>query len=164
MVLWLRRLGARVTGLSLPPHTDPGLFALCVRGRATDTYGDIAEYGLVARTLADCEPEIVIHMAAQALVRLSYADPLGTCATNIMGTATFCRRASFLTLDATHARALLGWRPVLSFDDAVNWTADWYRGFWNGDDIGAVTRRQIDAFSERLHHLADDPVPLRGTA
>jgi CDP-glucose 4,6-dehydratase len=87
LVLWLTRLGAKVTGLSLPPHTDPSLFALCVRGRCANTYGDIADYALVARTLADCEPEIVIHMAAQALVRPSYADPLGTYATNVMGTA-----------------------------------------------------------------------------
>jgi CDP-glucose 4,6-dehydratase len=72
--------------------------------------------------------------------------------------------ASLLTLDASRARALLGWRPLLSFDDAVTWTADWYRGFWNGDDIGAVTRRQIEAFSERLYRLAEDPVPLLGTA
>ena len=340
LVLWLRRLGARVTGLALPPNTDPSLFALCARGQCTDIYGDIADYALLARTLAECEPEIAIHMAAQALVRPSYTDPLGTYATNVMGTANVlqavrsvasvravivvtsdkvyendgggrpfseddrlggrdpyssskacaelvtdsfrqcffgdtCRvataragnvigggdwspfriahdlvkafeagkpvalrypqavrpwqhvldplagylmlaqamvtdpvrapnalnfapeadsfrsacdlvqafttrwdgrpswrfdndehphEASFLTLDATRARALLGWRPLLSFDDAVTWTADWYRGFWNGDDIGAVTRRQIEAFSQRLHRLADDPVPLRGTA
>ena len=77
LVLWLTGLGARVTGLSLPPHTDPSLFALCAEGRCTDRYGDIADPAIVARALADCEPEIVIHMAAQALVRPSYLDPLG---------------------------------------------------------------------------------------
>src|SRR5262249_9619318 len=87
LVLWLRRLGARVTGLALPPNTDPSLFALCARGQCTDIYGDIADYTLLARALADCEPEIAIHMAAQALVRPSYTDPLGTYATNVMGTA-----------------------------------------------------------------------------
>ncbi|MGZ3282971.1 MAG: GDP-mannose 4,6-dehydratase, partial [Xanthobacteraceae bacterium] len=85
--LWLTGLGARVTGLSLPPHTDPSLFALCAEGRCTDVYGDVADPTVVARALAGCEPEIVIHMAAQALVRPSYLDPLGTYATNVMGTA-----------------------------------------------------------------------------
>src|SRR6185503_18850142 len=87
LVLWLTGLGARVTGLSLPPHTDPSLFALCAEGSCNDRYGDIADPAVVARALADCEPEIVIHMAAQALVRPSYLDPLGTYATNVMGTA-----------------------------------------------------------------------------
>src|SRR5262249_44029014 len=50
-------------------------------------YGDITEHASVAPTLALAKPDVVIHMAAQALVRQSYADPLGTYATNIMGTA-----------------------------------------------------------------------------
>ena len=45
LVLWLTGLGARVTGLSLPPHTDPSLFALCAEGSCTDRYGDIARSG-----------------------------------------------------------------------------------------------------------------------
>ena len=85
--LWLTGLGARVTGLSLPPQTDPSLFALCAGGRCTDLYGDVADPTVVARALEGCEPEIVIHMAAEALVRPSYLDSLGTFATNVMGTA-----------------------------------------------------------------------------
>src|SRR4030088_780961 len=76
LVLWLTGLGARVTGLSLPPHTDPSLFALCAQGRCTDRYGDIADPALVVRALADCEAEIVIPMAAPALVRRSYLHPI----------------------------------------------------------------------------------------
>jgi len=53
LVLWLTGLGARVTGLSLPPHTDPSLFALCAQGRCTDRYGDIADPAIVVRALAD---------------------------------------------------------------------------------------------------------------
>ena len=49
LVLWLTGLGARVTGLSLPPHTDPNLFDLCARGRCTDLFGDIVDPALVAR-------------------------------------------------------------------------------------------------------------------
>ena len=72
--------------------------------------------------------------------------------------------ASLLTLDATRARAVLGWRPLLSFEDAVTWTADWYRAFWNAEDMVAVTRRQIDAFSERLDAPVSERLPVRGTA
>jgi CDP-glucose 4,6-dehydratase len=326
LILWLTELGARVTGFSLPPHTDPSLFALCARGLATDLYGDIADRALIARALALAEPSIVIHMAAQALVRPSYADPLGTFATNVMGTANLLeavrtvpsvraaivvtsdkvydndgagrpfveddrlggrdpyssskacaelvahsfRQCFFdhacpiitarsgnvigggdwspfrivhdiveaakagrvvalrypqavrpwqhvldplagylmlaqamvaepnsvppalnfgpdpdcirpvselvealaacwggrpgwradngehphetarLALDATRARRLLGWRPLLSFDDAVRWTADWYQAFWNGQDVGDLTRRQIAVYCGRL--------------
>jgi hypothetical protein len=53
---------------------------------------------------------------------------------------------------------------LLSFDEAVALTADWYRAFRDGDDVGLVTRRQIEMFSARLHRLADDRMPLRGTA
>jgi len=295
-------------------------------GRATDVYGDIADSAPIARALKDAEPEIVIHMAAQALVRQSYADPLGTYAINVMGTANLlqairavpsvraaivvtsdkvynndgagrpfveddrlggrdpyssskacaellahafrqsffanacpivtaragnvlgggdwspfrivhdvveaaeagravalrypcavrpwqhvldplagylmlaqamfaepssvpaalnfgpdadCVRpvselvealaacwggrplwrpdtgehpheAALLALDATRARRVLGWRPLLSFDDTVRWTADWYQAFWNGKDIGAATGRQIGSYCERL--------------
>jgi CDP-glucose 4,6-dehydratase len=58
--------------------------------------------------------------------------------------------ASLLTLDATCARETLGWRPLLSFAEAVAWTADWYSAFWRGDDVAAVTGRQIEAFSAAL--------------
>jgi len=87
LVLWLSKLGARIHGLALPPHTCPSLFALCAEKLSANVYGDVADPALVLRALAKCEPEIVIHMAAQALVRPSYADPLGTFATNVMGTA-----------------------------------------------------------------------------
>ena len=58
--------------------------------------------------------------------------------------------AALLALDPTRAREVLGWRPLLSFDDAVQWTADWYRAFWSGESMSAVTRRQIAAYFERL--------------
>jgi CDP-glucose 4,6-dehydratase len=95
LLLWLNKLGARIHGLALPPHTSPSLFALCAEKLCAGTYGDIADLALISHALAECEPEIVIHMAAQALVRPSYADPLGTFATNVMGTANL--------LQAVHA-------------------------------------------------------------
>jgi len=79
-----------------------------------------------------------------------------------LDTNKYPHEASLLMLDATRARRTLGWRSLLSFEEAVSWTADWYRSFWNGDDVAAVTRRQIDMFAERLG--ADSASTLRGPA
>lgn len=87
LTLWLAGMGARVSGMALPAHTQPNLFELCAQGKAATVYGDVTDYPLVLGTLAEHAPEIIIHMAAQALVRPSYVDPLGTYATNVMGTA-----------------------------------------------------------------------------
>ena len=87
LCLLLERLGARVTGLALEPPTEPSLFALARVGDSmTSIIGDIRDLAIVTTTLRDAQPEIVIHMAAQSLVRRSYEDPVGTYATNIMGT------------------------------------------------------------------------------
>ena len=86
--LWLERLGARVSGLALAPETDPNLFHGAGLGqRMASRIGDIRNLDTVRDALSATVPEIVIHMAAQALVRPSYRDPLGTYATNVMGTA-----------------------------------------------------------------------------
>jgi len=88
LTLWLARMGAHVTGLSLLPNTKPNLFDLLqLQTRCDHLIGDIRDAALVKRVVTTCEPEIVLHLAAQALVRESYADPLGTFSTNVMGTA-----------------------------------------------------------------------------
>lgn len=82
--LWLERLGAEVTGLGLSPDTSPALWLLANkpgRGRL----GDVRDRAAVHAAFAESRPEIVIHMAAQALVQRSYADPASTFATNVMG-------------------------------------------------------------------------------
>jgi CDP-glucose 4,6-dehydratase len=85
--LWLHSLGARVTGFSLDPPTSPSLFDLaCVGELLEDIRGDVRDAGLVAKTVQRANPEVVIHMAAQPIVRESYRDPVGTYATNVMGT------------------------------------------------------------------------------
>lgn len=86
--LWLTRLGARVSGLALPPETDPSLFALAINGNdVKTTFADIRDFDLVRSCFEAVRPSVVFHMAAQSLVRPSYSDPLGTYATNVMGTA-----------------------------------------------------------------------------
>jgi CDP-glucose 4,6-dehydratase len=86
--LWLKRLGARVHGLSLPPPTDPNHYEVVKTGTfAGETEGDIRQLEILARAVAAAQPEVVFHMAAQPLVRRSYAEPLETFQTNAVGTA-----------------------------------------------------------------------------
>lgn len=88
MALWLYRLGAQVTGVSLPPETEPSLFDLAKIDAITDThFCDIREATTVAGLIKKAQPEIVFHLAAQALVHASYRDPLMTFSTNVQGTA-----------------------------------------------------------------------------
>jgi CDP-glucose 4,6-dehydratase len=86
MSLWLRSLGADVTGFALAPATNPNLWSV-VGNEAGSILGDIRDATLFGEAVMRADPDIVIHMAAQALVRESYRDPLGTYATNVMGTA-----------------------------------------------------------------------------
>ena len=87
LVLWLRELGAAVTGFSLDPPTDPSLYAAARVGDGIDEMrGDVCEAAAVHRAFQASRAEVVIHMAAQPLVRRSFRDPLGTYATNVMGT------------------------------------------------------------------------------
>jgi CDP-glucose 4,6-dehydratase len=88
LALWLQRLGAQVTGLSLAPISQPNLPALLGDGfwQANDVC-DVRDAQAVKDRLLAARPDIVLHLAAQALVRASYADPLATFAANVMGTA-----------------------------------------------------------------------------
>ncbi len=85
--LWLRGLGAEVTGYALAPSSSPNLWDI-VGGDTASIIGDIRDAEQVCQSLREADPQIVIHMAAQALVRESYRDPLGTYATNVLGTGT----------------------------------------------------------------------------
>ncbi|MFS0735463.1 CDP-glucose 4,6-dehydratase [Sphingomonas sp. 1P06PA] len=85
--LWLQQMGAQVTGFALAPPTAPALFEVARVGDGmTSIIGDIRDQALLERAVIEADPEIVIHMAAQPLVRASYDDPVGTYATNVMGT------------------------------------------------------------------------------
>ena len=88
LALWLHRLGAKVIGISLTPVTTPNLFDLASIETITDShFCDIRDAALLAALINKAQPEIVFHLAAQALVRASYRDPLATFATNIQGSA-----------------------------------------------------------------------------
>jgi len=86
-LLWLAARGADVTGLSLPPESEPALFDLVDAERRARSYlVDLRDRAAVAKAVAAADPEIVLHLAAQALVRRSYAEPVETFASNVMGT------------------------------------------------------------------------------
>jgi CDP-glucose 4,6-dehydratase len=86
--LWLASMGAKVAGYALAPVTEPNLFEVAnVAGVLEENHiADICDREKLARALVAFRPDVVIHMAAQALVRYSYAEPVETYATNVMGT------------------------------------------------------------------------------
>ncbi len=87
LCLWLHLMGAEVTGFALQPPTQPSLFELCkVDELVTSILGDVRDGETLTKAVFTTQPEIVIHMAAQALVRDSYKNPLETYAINVMGT------------------------------------------------------------------------------
>ena len=86
LALWLRQLGAEVTGFALPPATDPALATLAGIDRAIDSVlGDLRDQAAVTAAVDRARPEIVLHLAAQPIVRRALADPVETFASNVMG-------------------------------------------------------------------------------
>ena len=83
----LKSMGAEVTGYSLEPPTIPSVFEILHVSEGMNSYiGDIRDYGSLKKIFDETRPEIVIHMAAQPIVRESYRNPVGTYETNVMGT------------------------------------------------------------------------------
>jgi CDP-glucose 4,6-dehydratase len=88
LALWLAARGAQVRGFALDPGTEPNLFAAASIGsKIEDVRGDIRDQPRLQASITEFAPEMIFHLAAQPLVLRSYADPLGTYATNLMGTA-----------------------------------------------------------------------------
>lgn len=85
--IWLQRLGATVAGYALPPPTESSLFdAARVTESMTSVMADVRDLDRLARFVSEFRPEVIFHMAAQSLVRRSYADPVETYGSNVMGT------------------------------------------------------------------------------
>jgi len=94
LCLWLQSMGAVVKGYALKPNTTPNLFT---EGKVSDhmqsEFGDIRDLEQISKSMSDFNPEILIHMAAQPLVRQSYKDPIETYSTNVMGTVNVLEAA-----------------------------------------------------------------------
>ena len=92
--LWLQQMGAVVKGFALEPNTSPNLYELAGVARNMESeIGDITNLSLIKDSMISFNPDILIHMAAQPLVRLSYDEPVLTYATNIMGTVNVLEAA-----------------------------------------------------------------------
>src|SRR5581483_888396 len=86
LALWLDALGAEIAGYALEPPTEPSLWRRVAPPRVRDERGDVRDPERLSRAVSEFRPEIVFHLAAQSLVRPSYADPVATYATNVLGT------------------------------------------------------------------------------
>jgi CDP-glucose 4,6-dehydratase len=94
LALWLRAIGADVTGLALEPCTEPNLFTSArIEDSLTSRIGDIRDPELVGTVVEEAQPFVVFHLAAQPLVSRSFADPLETFTTNVAGTANVLEAA-----------------------------------------------------------------------
>jgi CDP-glucose 4,6-dehydratase len=126
--IWLAELGAEVTGLALAPDQQPSLFELAgVEGCAASLIVDLRDAAALEDALAGRSFDLVLHMAAQPIVRTAIADPVATFASNVMGTVHL--------LQALRARA--GLQAVLAItSDKVYANAETGRAFAEGDALG----------------------------
>ena len=125
---WLKLLGANVIGFGLPPETKPNLFtAARVAEGMTSVFGDIRDLPALSAVLGQHHPEIVIHNAAQALVRRSYREPVETYATNVMGTVHVLEAARH----TSSVRALV----VVTSDKCYD-NREWVWGYREADPMG----------------------------
>lgn len=98
MSLWLQSMGTQVKGFALAPPTTPALFNEAQVAADMDSeVGDIRDLAAITASLTAFNPDVLIHMAAQPLVRLSYREPVGTYATNVMGTVHVLEAARHCT-------------------------------------------------------------------
>ena len=126
--LWLQSMGAEVTGLSLAPATEPSLFGLVGLEQGTRSrIGSIVDRPLVDQVIAESNPTVIFHLAAQALVRASYDDPVDTFATNVVGTAN--------VMDA--ARSAPDLRAIVSVtSDKCYENQEWDWGYRENEPMG----------------------------
>ena len=126
--LMLSRLNARATGYALEPPSKPNLFELAGVGEFIDDFrGDITDLDSLRAAMTAVAPEIIIHMAAQPLVRAAFADPVGTYNTNVMGTVN--------VLEAARATASVRLILIVTTDKCYQ-NKDWVWGYRESDQLG----------------------------
>lgn len=128
LTLWLKRLGAEITGYSLDAPTRPSLYELTdIKDGINDVRADIRDFTSIRKALVTHRPEIIFHLAAQALVRRSYRDPIETYSTNIMGTVNL--------LEAV--RQVGGVKAIVNVtSDKCYENREWVWGYRESDPMG----------------------------
>jgi CDP-glucose 4,6-dehydratase len=128
LALWLASKGAIVRGYSLDPQTSPSIFeAARVAEAVEDIRGDIRDRDALDRAMREFAPELVFHLAAQALVLPSYADPVGTYATNVLGAAH--------VLESVRSLASVRAVVVVTSDKCYE-NKEWQWGYRESDRLG----------------------------
>lgn len=128
--IWLQFMGAELRGFSLEPQTSPALFSEAnVAEKMESIIGDIRDKDLILESMRKFNPDIVIHMAAQPLVRASYRDPVETYSTNIMGTVHLLEAARF----CSNLRAVLNVTT-----DKCYANNEWEWGYRENEPMGGV--------------------------
>lgn len=128
LALWLKELGAEVTGFALPPETQPNLFIQLGLAQHIDhRLGDIRDGELLKTLVQEVKPEVVLHLAAQPLVRLSYRQPAETWSTNVMGTIYLLEALRLLDQSCS---------AVLITTDKVYRNQEWLYGYRENDPLG----------------------------
>ncbi|MBT8582082.1 CDP-glucose 4,6-dehydratase [Polynucleobacter paneuropaeus] len=127
--LWLASMGARVTGYALVPNTTPNLFEVLRIDSLTEKshIADIRELASLQKVMSEARPDVVIHMAAQPLVRYSYANPVETYATNVMGTVHVLE--STRAIDSVRA-------TVIVTTDKCYENKEWVWGYRENEPMG----------------------------
>lgn len=132
LCIWLHRLGAKVTGYALAPTSRPSLFELCNLDKIVPTiYGDIMDQQQLQKAIIDAHPDIVIHMAAQPLVRASYQFPLETYQTNVMGTVHLLETVRFAIKNGIPVKAVINVTSDKSYENK-----EWPWGYRENDQLG----------------------------
>lgn len=126
LTLWLKELGASITGIALPPKTRPNHWDL-LNLDIEDYQADIRDADNLRTIVEECQPEMVFHLAAQPLVRRSYSDPLETWSTNVMGTANL--------LEACRACPSIKVIVVITTDKCYE-NQEWIWGYRENDRLG----------------------------
>jgi CDP-glucose 4,6-dehydratase len=128
LAIWLESAGAQLTGYALAPPTSPNHYELSGAGRGiTSIVADVRDYDRLKAAIAEHRPEIVLHLAAQSVVRASYADPRETYDVNVMGTVN--------VLEAV--RQVGGVKAVVNVTtDKVYENREWLWGYREVDPLG----------------------------
>ena len=126
--LWLQLMGAEVKGFSLTPPTTPSLFAEAnVAQQMQSEIGDIRDFSKLSESIRSFNPDVLLHLAAQPLVRLSYKEPIETYSTNVMGTVNVLEASRY----ASHLKAIV----VITTDKCYE-NREWEWGYRENEPMG----------------------------